>query len=52
VLSQCRRRLQSDWQTRFGFPLLMIETFVDPSRFTGTIYMAASRPAISGSPAR
>jgi len=24
----------------FGFPLLLMETFVDPSRFTGTIYKA------------
>ena len=42
VLSLCRRRIQRDWQVRFGFPLLMIETFVDPSRFIGTIYRAAN----------
>lgn len=42
ILSFCSRRIQSDWQDRFGFPLLMIETFVDPSRFVGTIYHAAN----------
>jgi hypothetical protein len=34
--------IQSDWQDRFGFPLLLMETFVDPSRFVGTIYRAAN----------
>jgi hypothetical protein len=42
ILSLCRRRIQKDWQVRFGFPLLMMETFVDPSRFIGTIYRAAN----------
>lgn len=42
ILSLCRRRIQRDWQTRFGFPLLMLETFVDPTRFVGTIYRAAN----------
>lgn len=42
ILSLCRRRIQSDWMDRFGFPLLMMETFVDPTRFIGTIYHAAN----------
>lgn len=42
ILSLCRRRIQGDWLDRFGFPLLMMETFVDPARFTGTIYRAAN----------
>jgi Druantia protein DruA/DDE_Tnp_1-associated len=42
ILSLCRRRIQTDWQNRFGFPLLVMETFVDPSRFIGTIYRAAN----------
>lgn len=42
VLSLCRRRLQADWQAQFGFPVLMLETFIDPSRFIGTIYHAAN----------
>lgn len=42
VLSLCRRRIQADWQARFGYPLLLLETFVDPSRYQGTIYQAAN----------
>ena len=42
VLSLCRRRIQNDWVERFGFPVLLLETFVDPSRFRGTLYRAAN----------
>ncbi len=42
VLSLCRRRIQQDWLQRFGFPLLVLETFVDPQRFHGTIYRASN----------
>jgi hypothetical protein len=42
VLSLCQRRVRKDWQERFGFPLLVLETFVDPSRFQGTIYKASN----------
>jgi hypothetical protein len=42
ILSLCRRRIQKDWENHFGFPLLLLETFVDPSRFIGTIYKAAN----------
>jgi len=42
VLSLCQRRIQQDWINRFGFPLLLLETFVDPTRFNGTIYKAAN----------
>jgi len=31
-----------DWQTIFGHRLLLLETFVDPQRFRGTIYKAAN----------
>jgi uncharacterized protein DUF4338/DDE family transposase len=40
VLSLCRRRLPRDWQERFGHPVLLLETFVDPLRFQGTVYKA------------
>jgi hypothetical protein len=36
------RRLVRDWPERFGHPLLLLETFVDPARFRGTIYRAAN----------
>ena len=42
ILSLSRRRIQQDWIDRFGFPLLLLETFVDPTRFVGTIYRAAN----------
>ncbi|MES9922356.1 MAG: Druantia anti-phage system protein DruA [Candidatus Thiodiazotropha sp.] len=42
ILSMLRRRVQRDWVERFGYPLLMLETFVDPERFHGTIYRASN----------
>jgi hypothetical protein len=41
ILSVCQKRLATDWQASFGHPLLL-ETFVDPQRFQGTIYKAAN----------
>ena len=31
-----------DWPARFGHPLLLLEPFVDPARFRGTVYRAAN----------
>jgi hypothetical protein len=42
VLSLCHKRIAADWQSYFGQPLLLLETFVDPSRFHGTVYRAAN----------
>ena len=42
TLSLCLKRLGRDWQQRFGHPLLLVETFVDPRRFRGTLYQAAN----------
>ena len=42
VLSLTERRVAADWQTRFGHPLLLLETFVDPRRFHGGVYRAAN----------
>jgi hypothetical protein len=33
-------RLSSDWQTKYGHPVLVVETFVDPDQFCGTVYTA------------
>ena len=41
VLGQLARRVQADWQRQWGFTPLLMETFVDPSRFRGTCYRAA-----------
>lgn len=42
VLSLCRKRIQNDWKYYFGYPLLLMETFVDPTRYQGTIYKASN----------
>jgi hypothetical protein len=42
VLALAEHRVAADWQARFGYPLWLLETFVDPSRFHGTIYRAAN----------
>jgi predicted transposase YbfD/YdcC len=41
ILSLNIKRLSSDWQKFYGHPILLAETFVDPSRFCGTCYLAA-----------
>ena len=41
LLSLCEWRLVSDWPRRFGHPLLL-ESFVDPPRFRGTIHRASN----------
>ena len=33
-------RLSQDWQARYGHPVLVVETFVDPDQFCGTVYTA------------
>jgi len=42
VLSLMQRRLSDDWQRRFGHPVLLLETFVDPQRFHGGVYRASN----------
>ena len=42
ILSLCQKRLAADWQAAFGHPVVLLETFVDPQRFRGTIYKAAN----------
>ena len=42
ILSLCEKRLPGDWLAAFGHPLLLLETFVDPERFRGTLYRAAN----------
>ncbi len=41
VLGLCTRRLSQDWQEAFGHPVLVVESFVDPQRFSGSCYRAA-----------
>ena len=42
VLGRCARRIVRDWPARFGHRVLLLETFVDPARFRGTVYRAAN----------
>lgn len=42
VLSLCLARLVDDWTERYGYAPVLAETFVDPSRFSGTCYRAAN----------
>lgn len=34
-------RLSGDWQDHYGHPVLVVETFVDPEQFCGTVYTAS-----------
>jgi hypothetical protein len=34
------QRLSADWQARYGHPVVLVETFVDPEQFCGTVYTA------------
>jgi len=41
VLKLTCARLSADWQHCYGYPVLAVETFVDPQWFRGTCYKAA-----------
>lgn len=40
LLAASRRRLSTDWQEKYGHPILLLETFVEQRRFAGTCYQA------------
>lgn len=42
LLGRITRKLAADWQTRYGHPVHLLETFVERSRFKGTCYRAAN----------
>jgi len=42
ILGQTLRRLSKDWERKYGHPILLAETFVEPERFAGTSYKAAN----------
>lgn len=46
ILSLCLKRLSSDWLLKYGHPVLLVETFVDPQRFHGGVYRASNWQAI------
>jgi hypothetical protein len=42
VLSLCARQVPADWEQRYGYRPLLLETLVDSARFRGTCYRAAN----------
>jgi hypothetical protein len=42
VLSGILKPLRADWRLRYGYPPVLLETFVEIPRFTGTAYRAAN----------
>ncbi|MBW1997649.1 MAG: DUF4338 domain-containing protein [Deltaproteobacteria bacterium] len=42
ILGQALRRIRDDWQERWGYRPLVVESFVDPQRYEGSSYKAAN----------
>jgi len=42
VLAQAARRLPADWQERYGYTPVLLETFVEKAAYRGTSYRAAN----------
>ncbi|MCY4597144.1 MAG: DUF4338 domain-containing protein, partial [Bryobacterales bacterium] len=42
VLGLNLRRLSADWQAHWGHPLELAETFVEPQKYRGTVYLASN----------
>jgi hypothetical protein len=42
ILGQVARRIVGDWQSKYGHSVVLMETFVEQSRFRGTVYRAAN----------
>ena len=45
-LAQALKRLPADWQSRYGYSPVLVETFVERDRFAGVSYAAANWQAI------
>ncbi|WP_414039206.1 ISAs1 family transposase [Acidithiobacillus sp. M4-SHS-6] len=48
ILSLNLRRLSADWQSVYGHPIVLAETFVESPRFTGACYRAANWRDVGG----
>jgi hypothetical protein len=42
ILAHCARQLPADWERRYGYRPLLLETLVETERFRGTCYQAAN----------
>lgn len=49
VLSLCLKRLNADWQKEWEHPVLVVESFVDESKYRGTCYRACGFEALGPS---
>ena len=47
VLTRIRPRLPDDWQARYGYRPVPLETFVQSGRFAGTSYCAANLETVA-----
>ena len=46
VLALCLKRLNADWQEHWGHPVVLVESYVDESRYRGTCYRACGFAAV------
>ena len=42
TIALCLKRIGDDWMEFFGHRLVLVETFVDPEFFSGTVYKASN----------
>lgn len=42
IMGRVLKRIQSDWQRKYGHPVHLLETFVERDRFRGTCYKASN----------
>ena len=42
ILARVAKRISTDWESKYGHPIYLLETFVDRSRYRGTCYKAAN----------
>lgn len=42
ILGQVARRIREDWQDRWGYSPVLMETFVDPHHYQGSCYKGAN----------
>jgi len=49
VLGLCLKGLSADWEQEWGHPVLLVESFVDESKYRGTCYRACGSEAVGPS---
>jgi hypothetical protein len=42
ILGQITRRIDRDWQAKYGHRIVLLESFVEQARFRGTVYQAGN----------